>query len=170
RSHRPRPARTAPRTGSRRGPPRRRRGTRRTPSRRRSPPRWRRRGGPAPAWSVRAARRAVARAGAHRRRVLAAAVAVGAARAGARTRVGHVEARPLEHDPRGAEDLADLAVAHLAGGQRVVAEGLHDFEPVALIKALVLVRGHQSISWEDRRGTRQRYTARSVTTASTRRS
>ena len=65
------------------------------------------------------------------------------ARAGrAAAAVGAVEARALEDDADRGVDLAQLALAVRADGQRVVGELLNHFERLAALGALVLVRRH----------------------------
>src|SRR5215218_10386406 len=60
--------------------------------------------------------------------------------------VGAVEARALEHDADGVEDLAEPAGALRALGQGVVGEGLHGLEAVAALGAGVLVRRQRTTS------------------------
>ena len=57
-------------------------------------------------------------------------------------RIGPVEAAALEHHADRAVDLAQLAAAHRARGQRVVGECLHGLEAVAARGAGVLIGGH----------------------------
>ncbi len=61
-----------------------------------------------------------------------------------RPAVGAVEARTLEHHTDGVEDLAQLAGALRALGQRVLAEALELLEGVTALGAGVLVGGHGS--------------------------
>src|SRR6185312_4759912 len=67
--------------------------------------------------------------------------------AGARPRIGAVEARTLEHHTHGVELLAQRAATFGADGQRVVGERLLNVEGVAAILAGVSVSGHWVSSW-----------------------
>jgi len=61
-----------------------------------------------------------------------------------RARVVAVETGALEDDAHGVEDLAELALAGGALGQRGVGKGLHLLELLATLGAGVLIRGHRS--------------------------
>src|SRR5258707_767472 len=62
-----------------------------------------------------------------------------------------VTAVAVEGHPEGPEQLARVAAATRAGGERVVGEGLMDVDGVAALSAAVRVGGHPALSGRERR-------------------
>ena len=72
---------------------------------------------------------------------------VAGAPAGVIARVIAIEARALEHDADGVEQLAQTALALRAFGQRVLGEGLDDLKAVFARGTRVAVSRHGSSGW-----------------------